>query len=60
MAARTKAWTLFDHSDTVDLILYPFPGMMSVRVFSVFVLSCVELAAVRRADPPSKESYQQD
>jgi hypothetical protein len=28
-----------------------------VRFFSVFVLSCVYVAALRRADPPSKESY---
>jgi hypothetical protein len=27
-------------------------------VYSVFVLSCVQVAALRRADPPSKESYQ--
>jgi hypothetical protein len=25
--------------------------------FSVFVLSCVQVAALRLADPPSKESY---
>jgi hypothetical protein len=30
---------------------------MSVWVYSVFVLSCVQVAALRRADPPSKESY---
>jgi hypothetical protein len=28
-----------------------------VCVYSVFVLSCVYVAALRRADPPSKESY---
>jgi hypothetical protein len=27
---------------------------MSVRVYSVFVLSCVQVADLRRADPPSK------
>jgi hypothetical protein len=26
-------------------------------VHSVFVLSCVQVAALRRADPPSKEPY---
>jgi hypothetical protein len=26
-------------------------------VYSVFVLSCVQVAALRRADHPSKESY---
>jgi hypothetical protein len=30
---------------------------MSVRVYSVFVLFCVQVAALRRADLPSKESY---
>jgi hypothetical protein len=29
---------------------------MSVCVYSVFVLSYVQVAALRRADPPSKES----
>jgi hypothetical protein len=28
-----------------------------VYVYSVFVLSCVQVAALRRADPQSKESY---
>jgi hypothetical protein len=30
---------------------------MSVCVYSVFVLSCVQVAALLRADPPSKETY---
>jgi hypothetical protein len=30
---------------------------MSVCVYFVFVLSCMQLAALRRADPPSQESY---
>jgi hypothetical protein len=30
---------------------------MSVCVYSAFVLSCVEVAALRRADPLSAESY---
>jgi hypothetical protein len=29
----------------------------SVCVYSVFMLSCVQVAAFRRTDPPSKESY---
>jgi hypothetical protein len=32
-------------------------ALMSVCVYSVFVLSCVQIATLRRADPPSKESY---
>jgi hypothetical protein len=35
----------------------PLIEWMSVRVYSVFVLSCVQVAALRHADPPSKESY---
>jgi hypothetical protein len=30
---------------------------MSVCVYSVFMLFCVQVAAFRRADPQSKESY---
>jgi hypothetical protein len=30
---------------------------MPVCVYPTFMLSCVQVAAVRRADPPSKESY---
>jgi hypothetical protein len=30
---------------------------MSMCVYSVFVLFCVYVAVLRRADPPSKESY---
>jgi hypothetical protein len=30
---------------------------MSVCVYSVFVLSCVQLASLRRSDPLPKESY---
>jgi hypothetical protein len=30
---------------------------MSLRICSVFVLFYVKVAALRRADPPSKESY---
>jgi hypothetical protein len=30
---------------------------MYVCVYSAFVLSCVKVAALRRADPPSSESY---
>jgi hypothetical protein len=35
----------------------PLEAWMSVCVYSVFVLSCVQVAALRWADPPSKESY---
>jgi hypothetical protein len=35
----------------------PLEAWMSGCVYSVFVLFCVQVAALRRADPPSKESY---
>jgi hypothetical protein len=35
----------------------PLEAWMSVCVYSVFVLFCVQVATLRRADPPSKESY---
>jgi hypothetical protein len=35
----------------------PLEARMSVCVYSVFMLSCVQVAALRPADPPSKESY---
>jgi hypothetical protein len=35
----------------------PLEAWMSVCVYSVFVLSFVQVAALRRADPPSKKSY---
>jgi hypothetical protein len=31
---------------------------MSVCVYSVFMMSCVQVAALRRADPPFKDCYQ--
>jgi hypothetical protein len=53
VAARSKAWTVFALSNT---------GIMgsnqnSGKDVCVFVLSCVQVVALRRADPPSKESY---
>jgi hypothetical protein len=36
----------------------PLEAWMSVCVYRVIVLSCVQVAALRRTDPPSKESYQ--
>jgi hypothetical protein len=35
----------------------PVEAWMSMCVYSVFVLVCVQVAALRRADPPSKQSY---
>jgi hypothetical protein len=41
---------------TLGLGSNPTQGM-DVRVYSVFMLFCVYVAALLRADPPSKESY---
>jgi hypothetical protein len=35
----------------------PLEARMSLCVYSVFVLSCVQVAALQPADPPSKEFY---
>jgi hypothetical protein len=51
VAARSKAWIVFARSNAVIKI------WMSVCVYFVFVLFCVYVAALRRADLPSKESY---
>jgi hypothetical protein len=51
-AARSKAWTVFARSNAEILGSNPTQGMdICVRLF------CVKEAALRRADPPSKESY---
>jgi hypothetical protein len=35
----------------------PLETLMFLCYYSVFVLACVQVAALRRGDPPSKESY---
>jgi hypothetical protein len=35
----------------------PLEAWMSVFLYSVFLLFCVQVATLRRTDPPSKESY---
>jgi hypothetical protein len=35
----------------------PLEVWIFVYIYSVFLLSCVQVAVLRRADPPSKESY---
>jgi hypothetical protein len=57
MTARSKALTVFARWNSAVVGSNPTWGWMSVCVYSVFVLSCVQVAALRRADPPSKESY---
>jgi hypothetical protein len=58
LAARSKAWTVFARSKAGIVGSNPNRGMdVCVCVYSVFVLFCVYLEALRRADPPSKKSY---
>jgi hypothetical protein len=60
VAARSKAWTVFARSNTVVLDSNPIRGIdvFIICIYSVFVWSCMQVAALRRADPLSKESYQ--
>jgi hypothetical protein len=56
VAARSKARTVFACSDTGAVGSNPTLAV-DVCVYSVFALFCVYVQALRRADPPSKESY---
>jgi hypothetical protein len=57
MAARSRACTVFGRSNIGITCSNPVRGMDVCPRFSV--LCCpVEVDALRRADPPSKESYQ--
>jgi hypothetical protein len=51
VAALSKAWTVFLRSNTGGR------GFESVCIYSVLVLFCVYVAALRRADLPSKKPY---
>jgi hypothetical protein len=53
---RYTAWIVLARSNTGIVGSNPTWGK-DVRVFSVFVLYCVQVASLRRADPSSKESY---
>jgi hypothetical protein len=57
VAARYKAWTVFARSNAGIVNANPTQGMEVVCVYSMFVLSCVWIEALRRADHSSKESY---
>jgi hypothetical protein len=57
VAARSKTWTVSARSNAGIVGWISLEAWTSVCVHSVFVLSCVSVAALRRADPPSKESY---
>jgi hypothetical protein len=52
------AWTIFARCNAGIVGSNPTQGMdVCVCVYSVFVLSCVQVTALRQAVPPSKESY---
>jgi hypothetical protein len=58
VAARYRAWTVFVRSNARIVGSSPAPGKdVCVCVYSVFVLVCVYVAALRRADHSSKKSY---
>jgi hypothetical protein len=58
VAARSKAGTVFAPMNTEVVGSNPIQGMgVYVLLFCVCVL-CLRNAALQRADPPSKESYQ--
>jgi hypothetical protein len=55
MAARSKAHTVFNRSNTGIVVSNPARGMEVCPRFSVL---CRPMWVMRRVDPPSKESYQ--
>jgi hypothetical protein len=59
VAAQSKAWTVFDRSNDGIMGSNPIQAtdICIVCVYSVFVLFCVYLAALRRTDSSSKEYY---
>jgi hypothetical protein len=59
VTAQFKEWNVFAGWNARIVGSNPTRGMdvCIVYVYSVFVLSCVYLAALRQADSPSKESY---
>jgi hypothetical protein len=58
VAARYKIWFVFTRSNTGIVGWNPTWGMdVCVRLFCVSTVLCVQVAALRRVDPPSKESY---
>jgi hypothetical protein len=58
MPARSKAWIVFARWNIGLVGSNPTWGMhVSVRLFCVSAVLCVQVAVLRRADPPSKESY---
>jgi hypothetical protein len=57
VAGAPKSWTVFVRLNTGIVGSNPTWGVNVCVRFSLFALFCVQVAALRRADPPSKESY---
>jgi hypothetical protein len=58
VAARSEAWTVFARSNTGIVGSSPTQDMgVCVHLFCVCAVLCVQVAALRQADPLSKESY---
>jgi hypothetical protein len=58
LAVRSEAWIVFTRSNATIVDSNPTQGMdVYMCVYSVFVLSCVQVAALRRAYHSSKDSF---
>jgi hypothetical protein len=57
VATRSKAWIVFLRSNTGIVGSNPTQTHGCLCAFILFVLSCVQVGALRRADPLCKESY---
>jgi hypothetical protein len=57
VSARSQTWTVFAARRVGSWDQIPLEAWMFMCVYSVFMLFCMQVAALRRADPPSKESY---
>jgi hypothetical protein len=54
LAEQSKAWTVFARSEAGIVISNPTQGMY---IWYVYVLSCVQVKPLRRADHSTKVSY---
>jgi hypothetical protein len=57
VAARSKHEMSSPALTLGSWVRIPLKAWISMSVYSVFVLFCVQVAALSSADPPSKESY---
>jgi hypothetical protein len=57
LAARSETRTAFARFNTGIVGLNPTQAWMSVCIYSVSVMACVQVAALQWVHPPSTESY---